>query len=312
MIFNTSSPMSTPVAVSNGGTSAVNATDARSNLGAAPNNNLLDNPDFSINQRGKTEYSGGGMTVSRWRALANLKVNVNDDGSVKVANISGTTTGISFYQVLLLEESKQLYGKEVTFSIKMSNGSIYSATATIPTTPPAASRNLADKYVIAGALKLQIIEYANGTVAVNIVPLSGSHDVASAKFEIGSVSTLVDGMHFNYRDAMLKCSYFYRRIVANSSYGSFGIGTCLTGGTVFIDVPRMPMRLARPTVSYSGAFQLVGQSGDEHDVEDMELDQSSDTLMRLKVTATGTQAGKIYRLRAKNDALAYIDESADL
>lgn len=54
------------------------------------NPNLLINPDFKINQRGKSTYSstGAGGTVDRWVGT-NVKTVVNSDGTVTVSSLSG-------------------------------------------------------------------------------------------------------------------------------------------------------------------------------------------------------------------------------
>lgn len=55
------------------------------------NPNLLINPDFKINQRGKITYSstGAGATVDRWLGT-NAKTVVNSDNTVTVSSLSGT------------------------------------------------------------------------------------------------------------------------------------------------------------------------------------------------------------------------------
>lgn len=55
------------------------------------NPNLLINPDFKINQRGKSTYSstGAGGTVDRWVGT-NVKTVVNSDNTVTVSSLSGT------------------------------------------------------------------------------------------------------------------------------------------------------------------------------------------------------------------------------
>lgn len=55
------------------------------------NPNLLTNPDFRINQRGKSTYSstGAGGTVDRWVGT-NVKTVVNSDNTVSLSSLSGT------------------------------------------------------------------------------------------------------------------------------------------------------------------------------------------------------------------------------
>lgn len=74
------------------------------------NPNLLTNPDFKINQRGKSTYSstGAGGTVDRWVG-ANVKTVVNSDGTVTVSSLSG----VGYYTQ---HEESISYGKH-TYSI---------------------------------------------------------------------------------------------------------------------------------------------------------------------------------------------------
>lgn len=74
------------------------------------NPNLLINPDFKINQRGKSTYSstGAGATVDRWIGT-NVKTVVNSDGTVTVSSLSGTGYYTQF-------EENISYGKH-TYSI---------------------------------------------------------------------------------------------------------------------------------------------------------------------------------------------------
>lgn len=74
------------------------------------NPNLLINPDFKINQRGKSTYSstGAGSTVDRWVGT-NVKTVVNSDNTVTVSSLSG----IGYYTQ---HEESISYGKH-TYSI---------------------------------------------------------------------------------------------------------------------------------------------------------------------------------------------------
>lgn len=69
------------------------------------NPNLLDNPDFKINQRGKTEYTGTGYTVDRWvstNSNSNITIhNTEEDGqyiNINVPEDSSSSTGHGYYR----------------------------------------------------------------------------------------------------------------------------------------------------------------------------------------------------------------------
>lgn len=75
------------------------------------NPDLLDNPDFSINQRGETSYSDG-YTVDRWRVY-NGKVDVGSGYVTLEAQDASTVASLR----QTMENSPGLAGKTVTFSV---------------------------------------------------------------------------------------------------------------------------------------------------------------------------------------------------
>ena len=62
------------------------------------NPNLLINPDFKINQRGKKSYEQQGYSVDRWK-IWNVTVTPNSNGSITIKNDKYTDTG-TFIQIL--------------------------------------------------------------------------------------------------------------------------------------------------------------------------------------------------------------------
>lgn len=93
----------------------LNALDARmdtldAHMDTLSNPNLLINPDFKINQIGKSTYSstGAGATVDRWIGT-NVKTDVNSDNTVTVSSLSG----VGYYTQ---HEENISYGKH-TYSI---------------------------------------------------------------------------------------------------------------------------------------------------------------------------------------------------
>lgn len=90
----------------------------------ASNPNLLINPDFKINQRGKTEYTGVSAityTVDRWyiwkyNCDAYGTVTVNNDGSLSVDGANGANDAILTQE---LENGAELVGKTVTLSLEI-------------------------------------------------------------------------------------------------------------------------------------------------------------------------------------------------
>lgn len=105
-----------------GDTIPVSATDptpiseALTASGGGINPNLLDNWYFGnpVNQRGQTEYTGGGYTIDRWRIGhdGTFTVNVSDTGVSLVSGNDGSWK--NFYETI--ETSKLIVGRTYTFS----------------------------------------------------------------------------------------------------------------------------------------------------------------------------------------------------
>lgn len=101
------------------------------------NPNLLINPDFRINQRGLTEYTGTALyTVDRWRKAfqyqptsGDVVVTTSESGPITITNSADKF--VTFAQKV--ENPRFLYGKTVTASARI-DGVTYMATGTVLTT----------------------------------------------------------------------------------------------------------------------------------------------------------------------------------
>ena len=103
--------------------------DVRDNL---TNPNLLDNPWFTVNQRGASSYTGTGVyTVDRWKINdGNYTVGVSND--VVTLTKENNTTASEFVEYFEKERLAELEGKPITLSVMLSDGTIHSATAIMP------------------------------------------------------------------------------------------------------------------------------------------------------------------------------------
>lgn len=95
------------------------------------NPNILDNPDYRINQRGQSEYTAAGYTVDRWTANTG-SVTVNANGIVLTNNSS---TAMRFRQYLEIDFSR-IAGKNLTLSVCI-DGTIYTGSGIVPYEKPA-------------------------------------------------------------------------------------------------------------------------------------------------------------------------------
>ena len=162
------------------------------------NPNLLDNPWFTVNQRGQSSYSGAVYAVDRWKIIY-------PSGTVSVTS-DGVTLNNHKWLVQCLESelSNYLDGKEVTASLMTSDGQIYSGTAIF-------SKNSTVNYKqISSTESLWLRNYyTDGLIRfeiVNFTPSAGTDmNVRAVKLELGSVSTLAHDTASNYGLELLKC-----------------------------------------------------------------------------------------------------------
>lgn len=143
------------VPVSQGGTGATTAQTALAALGAGVRPNLLDNAYFvgggsqqgsgqlPINQKGKTSYADSvyAYTIDRWKASSALSALLDDD-YVQIS-AAGTTGWFEQFNVDLIDK---LAGKTVTISALLYDGTLLSASGTLPETEPSGNTLVASAF----------------------------------------------------------------------------------------------------------------------------------------------------------------------
>lgn len=180
--------------------------------GAGINPNLLINPNFAINQRGETSYTGSGYGVDRWKGFQlNIMVcTPNSNGVTLTAPTSSTGTGGIYRQVIEPEQVASLVGKTITFSFMATNRG--SADIFMRCLTPA---SVGDTPRI-GTGETKIVT-KTVTLAADITELqfvfrktSGTLDVDLkwAKVEIGSVATEFSPP--SIADELIKCQRYYQ------------------------------------------------------------------------------------------------------
>ena len=139
------------------------------------NPNLLDNWYFGrpVNQRGQTEYTGEWKyTIDRWQI---------SEGTLTVNDGSISHSGGYLFQPFSEEFSALLKGKLVTLSFLYANGSLESASATIPST-------WGTWDVIIDHESIHIVGINNGNRLWVTNP--GNTPILAAKLELGDTQTL--------------------------------------------------------------------------------------------------------------------------
>lgn len=141
--------------------------------GNTSNPNLLINPDFKINQRGKTEYTGGWhYTVDRWFSY----------GTVSVLD-NGINMPIDTVMIQMLEPAMDsfLTGKTVTFSICI-DSVVYAKTFVY---------GIDEFAVVFGDIRFEYPArgyYPRDSIAISN-HIGGIHNIQWVKLEIGSAAT---------------------------------------------------------------------------------------------------------------------------
>lgn len=198
------------------------------NAGEITNPNLLDNPWFTINQRGASSYSSNAnsiYTVDRWKIDSNGVATVTP----KSVGIGITRTDgyyASFFQ--LIEKSRFRDNQTYTLSILFSDGHIESKSGVI------ADSQSQTRYIQTDAYNDMVgfvDTWASSTMyTVGIYNTSGTTNevvIIAVKLEIGSISTLALDTAPNYATELLKCQrYFVRYTGAGSSLAT---GMCING-----------------------------------------------------------------------------------
>ena len=168
------------------------------------NPNLLINPDFAINQRGKSDYTTG-FSVDCWKCN-NITLNANG-GTITLMKADGISGGELAQNIEVAYKS--LVGKTLTISCADVDGNIIKGTATIPAEQPTATTNLisaslGDIWITfswsdAGRFYFRI--WLRGSAALTYSP-------AWCKVEVGEVATPF--VPPNPATELLKCQRYYQ------------------------------------------------------------------------------------------------------
>ena len=155
------------------------------------NPNLLDNPDFRINQKGQNFYTASGQyTVDRWlhNTVDGFKVYFTTNGIRLDASAVSSSGTAKATLIQYIENYKKLLGKMVTISFKFDyNSEVHTKEVVIPTSE-GSTKALS---CVNSNRSFDIFLYYNGTdkLAFNIRMNSGKETFEWVKLELGSCPT---------------------------------------------------------------------------------------------------------------------------
>lgn len=251
------------------------------------NENLLNNPWFTVNQRGATTITSG-YGADRWKMVDGSSATFSSSGVTMIAQLN------NYFE-------NQLPNGVYTASIKYADGTIESGTLT--------KSNDTDtiRFIQRAGLTLG---YAAASKFFYIYT-DVSTSIRAVKLEVGAKSTLANDVAPDYTTELLKCQRYFQRISALAGYAILATGVMDDATTLWGQIPlTVPLR-ATPTVSTAGTFN-IRHGGALQNISSITLDLRSPTMLSFFVTpSTNLTAGTPAQLLF-NTTSTYIDLSADL
>lgn len=246
--------MATDIPFVDAGFTDAQKEQARKNIAAGGTNpNLLDNPFFTIRQRGDGPFTGNVYGLDRWRG----------------GNSRTTITGVSGYITLATNSSgngilrqilPQTYEGTYTFSAVVGgsgSGAISlqdSGGTFIGTTV---------EFTVSGDTQLVTTTFTTSGTAIGGVIVrvdeSNSINVYSVKLEKGSVSTLTNDTPPNYAEELAKCQFYCRNFAAiGTTIMYIGGGFANSTTQARFEVPiSMRATTSTPTVTTTGSIEVL-------------------------------------------------------
>lgn len=156
------------------------------------NPNILINPDFKINQRGSTSYTGAGAySVDRWRRYLDTTATVNASGSIALAHAGDGNNSYMISQTI--ENYADYKGKTLTLSVK------YKSNASAGDVRVFVYDGVTTKQTLIATTSAEGIATVTATISESATKLlagigiastvAGSITIEWVKLELGSIAT---------------------------------------------------------------------------------------------------------------------------
>ena len=290
----------------------------------APNPNLLDNwyfvgggsqqggGQFPINQRGQTVYTGTVYGIDRWKGTnANANVSIANSGYLRFYGTSGNNVWLQCWS-----DNKAIYGKTITISMLLNNGTLLTASGTLTTS--AVSVNTGFTTTAVGGINFGIYKTSSGNWFAQIgnVQNGGSvvnADVVAAKVEIGSTQTLAHQENGtwvlneipNYQQELAKCQRYCFAINASQN-AEIGLAFAGSVSNLTFDIQNpvdMPDTNFTITASSNSAV-VVSQTSFSNGITSTGFSANNRTTrtssIQIQVTANSLTISSVYKVYLKN------------
>jgi len=284
------------------------------------NPNLLDNPWFTVNQRGyTTDSSFGKYPADRWQFVWNPNgCTISRSGNQLV--VDNTQSGASNANLFQLFEDTSIVGKMLTASVMLSDGTIISGSAIMPALEQATQDAIVDNI---HKFRLYFQHLTNGSRGLPAFAFeflaNCSLTIKAVKLELGTVSTLAHDTAPNYQQELAKCQrFFYRMNMGGGIFQQIGIARAVTATAVEAQVKLPTTMRSNPSVTVGGnitAFYLFGNGSVVAASSYSGTRFYGDYKKILFSTASNLVVNELYSVEVASTAetdTTYIDFSADL
>lgn len=299
----------------NGKTNTLDSTKAAKTQISNPN--LIDNPWFTVNQRGLSSYSSSNTyTVDRWKNIqtTTATVAVTDDG-ITITHDSSSNE-VAFVQRMEGDYFAKLVGKTITLSVMLSDGTIKSGSVTVPssivTTPTTIFTfdidGIWDAYIYGRVTSQGSNIGFRSTTANSVLSLK------AVKLEVGSISTLALDTAPNFQQELAKCQRYFTRFKTSGNNVSTIAGMAVANSIARFGIALPVEMRALPALTYSNLSHWGASPTNASGAlvaTACAVQGRMGNVICFEITNSSITASTIYILYALN-AGAYLDFSADL
>lgn len=227
------------------------------------NMNLLDNPWFTVNQRGAsgTISTANQFGADRWKKSGG-------SGSVIVGDGYFTPVGGGGYRQLN-PWNKIISGRTYTVSAMTADGNVYSATGVLSSTT---SGWQISSHLIPNSLWVGV-QNNGGNLDILFTGQNGDIQVIAVKLELGTVSTLANDAPPDFGEELRKCQrYLFIRDYAQNDIIANGLTNNLTmflpasmrsGGSPIMTFTVTPHVIGNGVISTPTSVNLVSVNGNQ-------------------------------------------------
>lgn len=157
--------------------------------GSMSNENLVDNPFFTVNERGNASFSSAGYTVDRWKKESSSggTLTLTSDGMQFPASATGGNLEQPF-------EGGKFLNKTITVTLKYSDGTYVKGTTTFTGTTTMINDG-----------KMRVFLYYDSILLQHSPDDATARTIRAVKLELGSISTLANDIAPDYALELAKC-----------------------------------------------------------------------------------------------------------